>query len=205
MSEGTEVGVAGREDAVQLVRAAARLMLEYNVRSAVLAARVRRLGDALGTGVDVWLAYRQATLHFDDGRTFHLQVPEYRLNVAISSGVGEIIDRVCDGVLSPRDALAAMHALEKTGRVHRRWALALMFALAASASRVHPARGRRRHPDDRRRRRPRAAGAAGVGPPPLAPVLPPLRRRRDRRAGRRARDSRGLDAHLGPVPDGPRR
>jgi hypothetical protein len=38
--------------------------------------------------------YRQVTLCFDDGRCAYVQAPEYRLNVAISSGVMRLVDQV---------------------------------------------------------------------------------------------------------------
>jgi uncharacterized membrane protein YjjP (DUF1212 family) len=129
----TDGGRGGDDDAFVLLRTAARLMLEYNVRSAVLAAQVRRLGKAVGRKVEPILSYRQATLCFEDGRCVHVQAPEYRLNVAVSSGVMRLVDQVVAGVTSSGDALVAMQALEKSGGVRGRWPLAVMFGLAASA------------------------------------------------------------------------
>lgn len=133
MSDGTGSGHVDDDEALRLVQTAARLMLEYNVRAAVLAAQVRRLGRAVGRPVEPFVGYRQATLCFDDGRCVHVQAPEYRLNVAISSGVMRLVDQVADRATAPGEAVRAMHALEQSGSVHGRWALALMFGLAASA------------------------------------------------------------------------
>ena len=133
MSDGTGTGRADDDEALRLVRTAARLMLEYNVRSAVLAARVGRLAEAVGRRVEPFVGYRQVTLCFDDGRCVHVQAPEYRLNVAVSSGVMRLVDQVAAGATPPADAIRAMQALEQSGSVHGRWTLALMFGLAASA------------------------------------------------------------------------
>jgi uncharacterized membrane protein YjjP (DUF1212 family) len=120
-------------DALRLVCTAARLMLEYNVRSAVLAREVARLGRAVGVSVEPAVAYRSVTLFFADRRAAFVQVPEYRLNVAVSAGVRRLIDRVVAGALPPRDAIDAMEALQRGGPAHGRAALLLLFGLAASA------------------------------------------------------------------------
>jgi len=120
-------------DALRLVCAAARLMLEYNVRSAVLAEQLARLGRAVGLTVEPDVGYCRVTLFFAGQRAVLIQVREYRLNVAVSAGVRRLIDQVVDGTLAPRQAIDAMGELERAGRVHRRVPLLLMFALAASA------------------------------------------------------------------------
>lgn len=116
-----------------LIQTTARVMLEFNVRSAVLAGHVRRLGRALGLGVDCVVSYRSLTLSFDDSTAAAIaQVPEYRLNVAVASHANRIVDDVCTGRSTAADALAEMQSLSPAP-VHPRWALAAMFALAASA------------------------------------------------------------------------
>jgi len=121
------------EECLRLLRAAARLMLEYNVRASVLVAQINRLSAALGTTVRTSVAYREVALWFDDGRCFHVQAPEYRLNVFVSSGVLRLVDQVCAGTIRPRDALRETAALERSHGCHGRWELAALFGLAAAA------------------------------------------------------------------------
>ena len=123
----------GREEGMQLLRTAARLMLEYNVRASILSSRIRRLSRLTGIDVQSSVAYREVALCFDDGRCVLVQAPEYRLNVFVSAGVLRLIDQICAGRIGPVEGLAEMRALEQVGGCHGRWRLSLLFALAAAA------------------------------------------------------------------------
>ena len=121
------------DDRLDLLRTAARLMLEYNVRAAVLTKQVKRLARHTGVGVQISVAYRDVILYVDDGRCIPVQAPEYRLNVSVSAGVLRLVDQVCAGAVGPADALREMRLLERSGGCHALVPLAIMFALAASA------------------------------------------------------------------------
>jgi uncharacterized membrane protein YjjP (DUF1212 family) len=91
------------------------------------------LSNALGLRVQPSVTYRAVVLCLDDGRSFRVQAPEYRLNVFVSAGVLRLVDQVCAGTIAPADGLARMQSLERSPPCHGRWALAVMFALAAAA------------------------------------------------------------------------
>jgi uncharacterized membrane protein YjjP (DUF1212 family) len=121
------------DDALRVVKLAARLLLEYNARCSTLLARIRKLSDKFDLGLQVFVSYRGVNLYHSDGRAFHIQVPEYRLNVAVSSGVLRVVDAVIDGNLTPNQAIEQMQALESSGPCHKGWISLLWFGLAASA------------------------------------------------------------------------
>lgn len=118
---------------MRLVQAAARLLLEYNVRSSILVSRIGRLAAHLGIHLQPSVTYCRVSLHFPDGRVFQSEAPEYRINVVVSSGVLRVIDAVCAGNTAPADAIVQMRAIERAGTCHAWWLLALLFGLAASA------------------------------------------------------------------------
>src|SRR5688500_11474765 len=132
-STQTASAPAAAEPGLRLVTLAARMLLEYDVRSSILAAQVQRLGQHVGVHVQPLVAYRSVALHLDDGRCICVRTPEYRINVAVGSGVLRLIDQTCAGRISPREAIERMQSLEHRGACHSPWALPLMFALAASA------------------------------------------------------------------------
>jgi uncharacterized membrane protein YjjP (DUF1212 family) len=121
------------QESFRLLQLAARMLLESNVRSSVLHSRIARLAAFLGIPMQVFVAYRSVNLHFPDGRTIHVQTPEYRLNVAISSGALRLVDEVISGRLPPAAAFLQMQTIEHAAQCHRPWLLALLFGLAAAA------------------------------------------------------------------------
>ena len=116
-----------------LVVAATEMLLEYNVRSATLSRQIRRLASAVGVRVEMTIAYCDVALCFEDGRCIHVRTPEYRINDMVRTEAVRLIDEVCAGTLDPAAAIPCLHALRKSGSVHGRWRLALIFAPAASA------------------------------------------------------------------------
>lgn len=116
-----------------LLRLAARLMLEYNVRSDLLKRKLARVARALQLEVEIFVAYRGVTIFAPDGRQLHAQAHELRINVALSTQLNRILDAVASGALPAADAVAELEALETRTPRHNRWLLALIFGLAASA------------------------------------------------------------------------
>lgn len=124
---------ADKGDGLRLIEFAARMLLEYNVRSSILVLQINRLAARLGLNVRPLVSYRAIALHLGDGRTVAVEVPEYRINVARSSGVLHVIDLVCVEDLAPGEAIERMRSLDRAEPCHARWALAAMFGLAAAA------------------------------------------------------------------------
>lgn len=108
-------------------------MLEYNVRASILVAQTRRLARALQIDVEPFMDYRRVTLGFADGHCVCIEAPEYRFNVAVSSAVLRIIDRLHSRTMEPAEALAAVRTIERTTPAHSRWVLAVLMGLGAMA------------------------------------------------------------------------
>ncbi|MDQ7990062.1 MAG: threonine/serine exporter family protein [Candidatus Dactylopiibacterium sp.] len=128
---GTRLAASSVE--VRLLQNAARLLMQYNMRTALLRERIHELGAAMGLPVQVQVGYRYLTIHAPDNLNIHAQVPEFRINVAVSAEVNRTVDKVCAGTLAPAEALEILEHVETTAGRHNRWTLALMFGLAAGA------------------------------------------------------------------------
>lgn len=120
-------------DAIRFLNKAARLLLEYNMRTELLRRRLHQIGHALKVPVQVWIGYRSVTLYTPDGHHTHAQAPEFRINIAVSAEVNRIIDRVCTRTMPLAEAVAALDTVEKTAERHSRWLLAVIFGLGAGA------------------------------------------------------------------------
>jgi uncharacterized membrane protein YjjP (DUF1212 family) len=118
---------------LRLLQLAARLLLEYNVRCKTLERQIARLAAHLGVGVRTAIAYRNATLFIEGGMPLHVQVPELRMNVAISSGTRGVIDALCGGRIEPAAAEQRLAQLQRMPPQYGRWVLATLVGLAASA------------------------------------------------------------------------
>ena len=103
------------------------------MRTALLEQRVRQAAVALGQDVQILTGYRQLTIHAANGAYAHVQVPELRINIAISARVNRIIDELCVGLISLEEALQRLEAVERVAEKHNRWLLAFMFGCAAAA------------------------------------------------------------------------
>lgn len=115
------------------LRRAARLLLEYNMRTELLRSRLLSVSRALGLHCQVWIGYRSVTLYSPNGEYAHAQAPEFRINVSVSIAVNRIIDELCAGRLNLRDAIQALDHVERTAPRHNRWLLALIFGAGAGA------------------------------------------------------------------------
>src|SRR3954447_21091364 len=83
---------AAAAEGLRLVQSFARVLLEYNVGSSILAAKIERLATHLGIHLQAAVSYRRVALHLADGRCFNAQAPEYRLNVVVSAGALRLVD-----------------------------------------------------------------------------------------------------------------
>jgi uncharacterized membrane protein YjjP (DUF1212 family) len=121
------------ESALGFLQRAARLLLQYNMRTALLQQRLHQAAMALGEKVQVVTGYCQLTIHAEGGAYAHVQVRELRINVSVSARVNWIIDELCAGHLSTEDASAQLDAVERVAEKHQRALLVLMFGSAAVA------------------------------------------------------------------------
>ncbi len=120
-------------DELRFIQRVARLLLQYNLRTASLRERIEEIGLALWLPLQVHIGYRTVTVFAPDGVTVHAQAPEFRINVAVSAQVNLTIDKVCAGKLSLPEAIRILDEVEKTAGRHDRWTLSVMFGLAAGA------------------------------------------------------------------------
>lgn len=119
--------------ALAFLQRAARLLLQYNMRTALLEQRLRQAALALGQEVQVLTGYRQLTIHAANGAYAHVQVHELRINVALSARVNWIIDELCAGLVPVEDAVKRLDEVERIAEKHSRWLLTLIFGAAAAA------------------------------------------------------------------------
>ncbi|MCX9155516.1 threonine/serine exporter family protein [Niveibacterium sp. 24ML] len=119
--------------AMRFLLLAARLLLEYNMRSELLRRKLLHAAHHLGVEVLVFVSYRGVTLFSPQGRQFHAQAPELRINVAVSTRVNRVIDDLCERRIDLPAAIAALESVERTAGRHNRWLLALIFGVAAAA------------------------------------------------------------------------
>lgn len=120
-------------EAMLFLRRAARLLLEYNMRTELLRERLSFAAQALGVSCQVWVGYRSVTLYTPDGQYAHAQAPEFRINVAVSAATNRIIDELCAGNIRVEAAIRALDEVERTAERHNRWLLATIFGCGAGA------------------------------------------------------------------------
>jgi uncharacterized membrane protein YjjP (DUF1212 family) len=121
------------EAALHLLQLAARLLLEYNLRSEHIRREIDRLAKHLGESVLTFVAYRHVTFVTENGRDVHAFAPELRINVAINLRTLRVIDDLCAGRIALDEATQRLEAAERTAPRHGRWAVAALIGLAASA------------------------------------------------------------------------
>ncbi|MEC5384858.1 threonine/serine exporter family protein [Uliginosibacterium sp. H3] len=121
------------ESPLRFLQEAARLLLQYNMRTALLEQRLRQAAVSLGQEVQIVPGYRQLTIHAANGAYAHVQVHELRINIAVSARVNRIIDELCGGLLSLPEALQRLDEVERVAEKHHRGVLALIFGCAAAA------------------------------------------------------------------------
>jgi hypothetical protein len=119
-----------RADLLFLQRTAG-LLLEYNVRSALIARQIDRLAAHLDLHIQTLVGYRSVTLFVADG-CLHVSVPELRVNVAVSAEILAVIDGVCAGRIGVVEAARRLDGAAQAPPRHRR-RLSVMLALAGSA------------------------------------------------------------------------
>jgi uncharacterized membrane protein YjjP (DUF1212 family) len=121
------------EAALRFLQLSARLLLEYNVGSNSLERAIDRIARHVGGNVQTVAGYREMTLVLADGRGIHTRAPELRINVAVSAGALNVIDEVCLDRIGLDEATMRLETLERLAPRHRRWVVAALFGLAASA------------------------------------------------------------------------
>jgi uncharacterized membrane protein YjjP (DUF1212 family) len=118
---------------LRLLQLVARLLLEYNTRSEVIARRVGTVAAHVGAAVSVMVAYRSVTLVTADGRSVHFIAPELRVNVAVSLATQQVIEAVCANRLPVEEAIARLERITQLPPPHPRWLIAGLFGAGASA------------------------------------------------------------------------
>lgn len=132
-SPGRAGKLTAESDESQFLQRMARLLLQYNMRTASLRARIEEVGHTLGLSLQAHIGYRTITVYAPDGVAIHAQAPEFRINVAVSAAVNRTVDRVCAGTLALPEAIRLLDSVEQTAGRHDRWTLSVMFGLAAGA------------------------------------------------------------------------
>lgn len=121
------------EDALRFLQLTARLLLQYNFRSELIKRKLGQAARSLGLDVQVFVAYRGVTLYAADGQQLHAQAGEFHINVAVSTRVNEILEKLDRGLLGLNEAAIAMASVEASASRHSRYLVAFFFGLAASA------------------------------------------------------------------------
>ena len=117
----------------RVLQSAARLLLEYNERSALIKQHVGRAAAHLGIAVSTVVTYKEVTLATRDGRMFRADAPEIRINMAVSIGTLRAIDDLCAGRSSVDEAIRRLDSVERESGRHDRYVVAALFGLAAAA------------------------------------------------------------------------
>jgi len=129
---------------LRFLQGAARLLLQYNMRTALLEQRLQQTAAALGLDVQILTGYRQLSIHalngVHAGTYAHVKVHELRINIAVSARVNWIIDELCGGLITLPEALQRLDEVEQVAEKHGRGVLALMFGCAAAALAEQPQR-----------------------------------------------------------------
>jgi uncharacterized membrane protein YjjP (DUF1212 family) len=131
--EPRQIAGASLETALRVLQASARLLLEYNVGSKAIERNIERMARHVGVNVQAVVGYREVTLATGDGRDFHARAPELRINVAVSAGTERVIDDLCLDRIGLDTAATSLETMERLAPRHRRWVVAVLFGLAASA------------------------------------------------------------------------
>jgi len=123
----------GAEDAMQFLRLAARLLLEYSARTRTIKRQIGRLAEHMELSVSVVVAYREVIL-FPAGRlSCTVQVPELRLNAALNLLTARVFDDFCADRIDVQEGIARLEGIARAPSEYGRWLLALLFGLGASA------------------------------------------------------------------------
>jgi uncharacterized membrane protein YjjP (DUF1212 family) len=117
----------------RVLQSAARLLLEYNERSALIRQHLGRLAAHLGIDVSTVVTYKEVTLATRDGRMFRADAPELRINMAVSIGTLRAIDDLCAGRRSVDETIRRLDAVERESGRHDTYVVAALFGLAAAA------------------------------------------------------------------------
>ncbi|GAB2881934.1 hypothetical protein GCM10027046_07850 [Uliginosibacterium flavum] len=135
ISSEPEAGVRlnHESDELRFIQRVARLLLQYNMRTASLRERLEEIGHALWLPLQVQVGYRTVTVYTPDGLHVHAQAPEFRINIAVSAEVNRTIDKVCARQMLLPEAIKLLDEVEQSAGRHSRWTLSLMFGLAAGA------------------------------------------------------------------------
>jgi len=135
ISSEPEAGVRlnHESDELRFIQRVARLLLQYNMRTASLRERLEEIGHALWLPLQVQVGYRTVTVYTPDGLHVHAQAPEFRINIAVSAEVNRTIDKVCAGQMLLPEAIKLLDEVEQSAGRPSRWTLSLMFGLAAGA------------------------------------------------------------------------
>jgi uncharacterized membrane protein YjjP (DUF1212 family) len=117
----------------RVLQVAARLLLEYNERSALITRHLGRLASRLDIAVSTVVEYRAVTLAAPDGRMFRAQAPELRINMAVSIDTLRTIDDLCAGRIAVDEGLRRLESVEHTSVQHGKLVVTALFGLAAAA------------------------------------------------------------------------
>lgn len=120
-------------EALRFMQLAARLLLEYNIRTELIRRRLLEVSRSLGVPVTVAVGYRTVTLYTAHGSHVHAQAPEFRINIAIAAGVHRVLDELLARHVDVAEATLALELIEQRAARHNRWLLAAIFGLAAAA------------------------------------------------------------------------
>ena len=121
------------ETELRFLQLCARLLLEYNVRTGHLKRLLKKLADHLGMELRTTVTYREASLITADGRQLHVEAQEFRINVAVTVTLLEIIDSVCENRISVAEGIRRLEEVEKKTPRHPRALVALLFGMATAA------------------------------------------------------------------------
>jgi uncharacterized membrane protein YjjP (DUF1212 family) len=117
----------------RVLRSAARLLLEYNERSALVTQHLDRLATRLGIAVSTGVAYREVSLATPDGRMFRAHAPELRVDMAVTIGTLRAIDDLCTGRIDVDEGMRRLDSVERDSLRHGRFVVAALFGLGAAA------------------------------------------------------------------------
>jgi uncharacterized membrane protein YjjP (DUF1212 family) len=117
----------------RVLQLAARLLVEYNERSALIKEHLGRLASRLGVPVSITVAYREVTLVPPEGRVFRAEAPELRINTAVSIDTLRTIDDLCTARIAIDEGMHRLELVERASQRHGQLVVAALFGLAAAA------------------------------------------------------------------------
>jgi uncharacterized membrane protein YjjP (DUF1212 family) len=129
----SRVADSSTDSALHFLCVSARLLLEYNAQAELVRQEVDRVASHLGVSVLSVVGYRAVTLVAGDGRTFHAQARELRINIAVSLSTQQVIEELCADRLTLDEATRRLETVERSAPRHGRWAVTAIFGLGASA------------------------------------------------------------------------